>query len=69
MITASFITDPNFRSLLYIISFGLFIYGLSGLTGPKTAVQGNRIAGAGMVLAVLTTLLVDPFNNVVLIVL
>ena len=27
--------------LLYIASFALFIYGLMGLTGPKTAVRGN----------------------------
>ncbi|WP_372789337.1 NAD(P)(+) transhydrogenase (Re/Si-specific) subunit beta [Paraconexibacter sp.] len=63
------LTDPNFKSVLYIVSFALFIYGLSGLTGPKTAVQGNRIAAVGMVIAVVTTLLVDPFNNTVLIVL
>ena len=37
---------------LYIISFALFIYGLMGLTGPKTAVRGNLIAAVGMALAV-----------------
>ena len=68
MITASFLTDPNFKGVLYIVSFGLFIYGLSGLTGPKTAVRGNRIAAVGMVIAVIATLLVDPFNNTLLIV-
>src|SRR5262249_19457963 len=36
---------------LYVISFALFIYGLMGLTGPKTAVRGNLIAAAGMALA------------------
>ena len=41
---------------LYIISFGMFIYGLMGLTGPKTAVRGNLIAAVGMALAVATTL-------------
>ena len=30
--------------VLYIVAFGLFILGLSGLTGPKTAVRGNWIA-------------------------
>jgi NAD(P) transhydrogenase subunit beta len=65
---ASLLTDADFKAVLYIISFGLFIYGLSGLTGPKTAVRGNRIAAAGMVLAVVATLLVDPFNNTLLIV-
>ena len=37
---------------LYIISFSLFIYGLMGLTGPRTAVRGNLIAAVGMALAV-----------------
>ena len=41
---------------LYIIAFSLFIYGLMGLTGPKTAVRGNLIAAVGMVIAVAATL-------------
>jgi NAD(P) transhydrogenase subunit beta len=41
---------------LYVISFALFIYGLMGLTGPKTAVRGNSIAAVGMALAVAATL-------------
>jgi len=69
MILASFVTDPNFTAVLYIISFSLFIYGLSGLTGPKTAVRGNRIAAVGMAIAVIATLLVPDVNNIVLIVL
>ncbi len=68
MTLASILTDTNFKTVLYMVAFGMFIYGLSGLTGPKTAVRGNRIAAAGMVLAVVTTLLVGDFNNVVLIV-
>jgi H+-translocating NAD(P) transhydrogenase subunit beta len=43
-------------TVLYIISFALFIYGLMGLTGPKTAVRGNLIAAVGMVIAVGATL-------------
>ncbi|MCX6465236.1 MAG: NAD(P)(+) transhydrogenase (Re/Si-specific) subunit beta, partial [Pseudonocardiales bacterium] len=54
--------------LLYIISFGLFIYGLMGLTGPKTAVRGNKIAAVGMTLAVGATLLQVQFNWVLIIV-
>jgi NAD(P) transhydrogenase subunit beta len=42
---------------LYIVAFALFILGLSGLTGPKTAVRGNWIAATGMGLAVLATLI------------
>ncbi|MDD4866143.1 MAG: NAD(P)(+) transhydrogenase (Re/Si-specific) subunit beta [Mycobacterium sp.] len=44
-------------SSLYIVSFALFIYGLMGLTGPKTAVRGNLIAAVGMTLAVAATLI------------
>src|SRR5580700_4806512 len=43
-------------TVLYIISFGMFIYGLMGLTGPRTAVRGNLIAAVGMALAVAATL-------------
>ena len=43
--------------VLYIVAFGLFILGLSVLTGPKTAVRGNWIAAAGMGIAVLATLI------------
>jgi H+-translocating NAD(P) transhydrogenase subunit beta len=42
--------------VLYIISFSLFIYGLMGLTGPRTAVRGNLIAAVGMSIAVAATL-------------
>lgn len=41
---------------LYIFAFSLFIYGLMGLTGPKTAVRGNLIAAVGMAIAVAATL-------------
>ncbi|WP_070379130.1 NAD(P)(+) transhydrogenase (Re/Si-specific) subunit beta [Rhodococcus sp. WMMA185] len=43
--------------ILYIIAFAMFIYGLMGLTGPKTAVRGNQIAAAGMLVAVVATLI------------
>ncbi|UYP20303.1 NAD(P)(+) transhydrogenase (Re/Si-specific) subunit beta [Rhodococcus sp. Z13] len=44
-------------SVLYIIAFAMFIYGLSGLTGPKTAVRGNYIAAVGMLIAVVAVLI------------
>ncbi|MBA0046495.1 NAD(P)(+) transhydrogenase (Re/Si-specific) subunit beta [Mycobacteroides sp. LB1] len=44
-------------TVLYILAFGLFILGLSGLTGPKTAVRGNWIAATGMAIAVIATLI------------
>ncbi len=43
--------------VLYIVAFSLFIYGLMGLTGPKTAVRGNWIAAVGMGIAVIATLI------------
>jgi NAD(P) transhydrogenase subunit beta len=55
--------------VLYIVAFALFIYGLMGLTGPRTAVRGNLIAAVGMGIAVLATLLTPGMGNWVLIVL
>jgi H+-translocating NAD(P) transhydrogenase subunit beta len=49
--------------LLYIVAFSLFIYGLMGLTGPRTAVRGNRIAAVGMAIAVIATLLIPGMGN------
>src|SRR3954447_11392458 len=54
--------------ILYIVAFSLFIYGLSGLTGPKTAVRGNLIAAVGMTIAVIATLLQVRHNWVLIIV-
>ena len=65
---ASFLQDPNFIAVLYIIAFALFIYGLMGLTGPKTAVRGNRIAAVGMAVAVIATFLIPGIGNWVLII-
>ena len=48
---------------LYIVSFSLFIYGLMGLTGPRTAVRGNRIAAVGMAIAIIATLLIPGMGN------
>src|SRR4051794_22003091 len=53
----------NLSYVLYIVAFSLFIYGLGGLTGPRTAVRGNRIAAVGMAIAVLATFLYDDFGN------
>jgi NAD(P) transhydrogenase subunit beta len=54
---AVFLQSPNFIDALYIVAFSLFIYGMSGLTGPRTAVRGNLIAAVGMAIAVVATLL------------
>ena len=51
------------RDVLYLLASGLFIVGLSGLTGPRTAVRGNRIAAVGMAIAVIATLLRPEIHN------
>jgi NAD(P) transhydrogenase subunit beta len=65
---AVFLQNVDFLDVLYIVAFALFIYGLSGLTGPRTAVRGNRIAAVGMGIAVIATLLARSEGNWILIV-
>jgi NAD(P) transhydrogenase subunit beta len=48
---------------LYIVAFGLFVYGLMGLTGPRTAVRGNLIAAVGMAVAIIATTLTPGMGN------
>jgi H+-translocating NAD(P) transhydrogenase subunit beta len=57
MILGTFLQDQSFLDVLYIVAFGLFIQGLRGLSGPTTAVRGNRIAAVGMTIAIVATLL------------
>jgi NAD(P) transhydrogenase subunit beta len=57
MILGTFLQDQSFLDVLYIVAFGLFIQGLRGLSGPTTAVRGNRIAAVGMTIAIIATLL------------
>jgi NAD(P) transhydrogenase subunit beta len=52
-----FLQTTDFIDSAYIVAFGLMIYGMSGLTGPRTAVRGNQIAAVGMAVAVVATLL------------
>jgi NAD(P) transhydrogenase subunit beta len=52
-----FLQDADFITAAYIVAFSLFITGLSRLTSPTTAVQGNKIAAVGMLIAVVATLL------------
>jgi NAD(P) transhydrogenase subunit beta len=52
-----FLQSENFIDACYIVAFSLFIYGMSGLTGPRTAVRGNKIAAVGMLIAIVATLL------------
>jgi len=52
-----FLQSTNFIDAAYIAAFVLLIYGMTGLTGPRTAVRGNKIAAVGMAIAVVATLL------------
>jgi H+-translocating NAD(P) transhydrogenase subunit beta len=50
-------------TVLYILSFSLFIFGVRRGTHPTTAKQGNLIAAGGMAIAIVTTLLLDGISN------
>jgi NAD(P) transhydrogenase subunit beta len=67
MYTASFLTDPDFIRVLYIIAFVCFIVGLRFLNHPRTARRGNAIAAVGMAFAVVATLLYDFVGDYLLI--
>src|ERR1700683_3770142 len=48
---------------LYILAFSMFIFGVKQGTHPRTAKRGNMIAAAGMLVAVVTTLLLNGIGN------
>jgi NAD(P) transhydrogenase subunit beta len=50
------LSDSTVR-LIYLVAAILFIFGIKGLTHPRTAVGGNLISAVGMLLAVCVTLL------------
>jgi NAD(P) transhydrogenase subunit beta len=50
-------------TLLYIVAFSCFIFGVRQGTHPTTAKRGNLIAAGGMAIAVVTTLLLDGIGN------
>jgi proton-translocating NAD(P)+ transhydrogenase subunit beta len=50
----------SLASILYLVSGVLFILALRGLSHPTTSRQGNLFGMAGMGLAVLTTLVLEP---------
>ena len=67
MYLGSFLQDPDFIRVLYLIAFVLFILGIRLLTHPRTARRGNIIAAVGMAFAVVGTLLYDFVGNYLLI--
>ena len=45
-----------FINLTYLLASTLFIFGIKGLTHPRTAVRGNLLGATGMLVAVVATL-------------
>ena len=56
-LATSFVQDPDFINVCYIVAFTLFILGIRQLTHPRTARRGNVVAAVGMAIAVIATLL------------
>lgn len=54
----------NFAAFAYLVAGVLFILALRGLSHPTTSIRGNRYGIAGMVIAVLTTLIVFPPDSI-----
>jgi NAD(P) transhydrogenase subunit beta len=62
------ISDQNVVDLLYLVSIVCFVLALRFLSSPKHARRGNWLGGAGMIVAIATTLLLDGIGNWALIV-
>ena len=63
LLATTFLQYRSFLDVMYIIAFSLFIQGLRGLSGPTTAVRGNRIAAVGMGIALVATFLIEGMGN------
>jgi H+-translocating NAD(P) transhydrogenase subunit beta len=63
MYVASFLQDPDFIRVLYILAFICFILGLRLLNHPRTAQRGNIVAAVGMAIAVVATLLIEEVGD------
>jgi proton-translocating NAD(P)+ transhydrogenase subunit beta len=63
MYLASFLQDPDFIRILYIVAFICFIVGLRWLNHPRTAQRGNWTAAVGMAFAVVATLLIEEVGD------
>lgn len=55
--------SPDFFAGSYLFAIILFIFGLKGLSHPKTALRGNNLSMAGMALAVAVTLVHPDVQN------
>jgi NAD(P) transhydrogenase subunit beta len=57
------ISDPNVVGLLYLVTIICFVLALRFLSSPRHARKGNWIGGAGMIVAITTTLLLEGIGN------
>ena len=57
------ISDPDLVGLLYLVTIVCFVVALRFLSSPRHARKGNWVGGAGMVIAIATTLLLDGIGN------
>jgi NAD(P) transhydrogenase subunit beta len=62
------ISDPDVVGLLYLVTIVCFVVALKFLSSPKHARKGNWVGGAGMLVAIATTLLLEGIENWALIV-
>ena len=62
------ISDPDLVGLLYLLTIACFVVSLKFLASPRHARKGNWVGGAGMLVAIATTLLLEGIENWVLIV-
>lgn len=49
--------SPDFFAAMYLVATVLFVFGLKGLSSPRTALGGNTLAMVGMGLAIVITLI------------
>ncbi len=57
------ISDPNIVGLLSLVAIVCFVVALRFLSSPRNARKGNWVGGAGMVVAIATTLLLEGIGN------
>jgi NAD(P) transhydrogenase subunit beta len=62
------ISDPSVIGLLYLVTIACFVVALRFLSSPRHARRGNWVGGAGMLVAIATTLAIDGIGNWALIV-
>jgi H+-translocating NAD(P) transhydrogenase subunit beta len=55
---------PAWAAIAYLAAGGLFILALRGLSSPASSRRGNRLGMAGMLIAMVTTLVVQRFASI-----